>query len=511
MRWGIRSQVLLTLSAVLAFGLLASYVVTSRVTRATVLDAQVDQSRRLVELVSVHLEASTDQQSLDEALVRLRQRVVPNHLFLLGQHLRPVEDTPEMRLLFSRHVQAEDLVPYHARELRHGVLVDRSERPLLVVMAPLMTPLVTADVAVSVICLLVPLEGTMTRLEHITALYLLFALVILVMAVLLGYVFLGRTVVQPLHRLVRVVERIRGGQFRGDTEEGTGSTREMDQIFGSVERMTEQLESDRKSIRRHVSELEFANREIASAQERLVRTEKLASVGELAAGIAHEIGNPIATVQGYLDMLEEDQLEDEERQKVVGVMQQAIRRVATIIRDLLDFARPSGDPASTADVSEAVAAAVKLIGPQKRFRGIELKMELPSEPLLVTLAAGRLEQVVLNLLFNAADASGGEGEVRVRVYEREEGICVEVSDDGEGMDADRQARIFDPFFSSKEPGEGTGLGLAVCHGIIEDAGGKIEVVSAPGLGATFSVVMPAYKDPEADEEVSDAVSPDPGP
>ena len=85
--------------------------------------------------------------------------------------------------------------------------------------------------------------------------------------------------------------------------------------------------------------------------------------------------------------------------------------------------------------------------------------------------------------------------MRVTVYEREERVCVEISDDGEGIDPERQARIFDPFFSSKEPGEGTGLGLAVCHGIIEGAGGTIEVVSAPGCGATFTVVMPRHSEP----------------
>ncbi|MEC9072931.1 MAG: HAMP domain-containing protein, partial [Myxococcota bacterium] len=243
MRWGIRSQVLLTLSAVLAFGLLASYVVTSRVTRATVLDAQVAQSRRLVELVGVHLQVCETEEAINDALVQLRRRVTPDHLFLLGQDLRPMSDTPEMRLAFSNHLKPEDLVPFHAREVRHGILAGASSVPVLVVLAPLESPVLEA----SMICLMVPLEGTMTKLEHITALYLLFALVILVMAVLLGYVFLGRTVVQPLHRLVRVVERIRGGQFRGETEEGPGSTMEMRQIFGSVERMTEQLEADRKS------------------------------------------------------------------------------------------------------------------------------------------------------------------------------------------------------------------------------------------------------------------------
>ena len=485
MRWGIRSQVLLTLAVVLAFGLLASHVATSRLTREALLKARVNEVVGMAGLAAQQLGAHEGPEARTDNLARLRTHLAPDLLYLLGRDLRPIHADPEELVRFSQHVFPSDLVELHVGEPTHRTIMDRQGEPLLIVFYPV------ADPEISAMAVFAPLHGTLKHLDNITALYLTFALVILAMATILGYVFLGRTVVVPVARLVRVIDRIGGGQFSGE-EEAPGSSQEMRQLFGSVHRMSDQLDEDRLKIQRQVTALELANRDLASAQERLVRTEKLASVGELAAGVAHEIGNPIATVQGYVDMMESGPLPPEEHRPTVQAMQGAIGRVSTIIRDLLDFARPV--PPSDGDVmhdaTHAIRASLKLVEPQKRFRGMKVEQDIPERSLAVGMAEGRLEQVLVNLLLNAADACEGQGLIQLTVTVDEGEMIVEVSDDGVGISPDHLRRIFDPFFSTKEPGAGTGLGLAVCHGIIESAGGHLSVESEEGVGSTFRIVLP---------------------
>ena len=159
-------------------------------------------------------------------------------------------------------------------------------------------------------------------------------------------------------------------------------------------------------------------------------------------------------------------------------MQSAVQRVSTIIRDLLDFARPVtplGDGEQIHDAVHAIRASLKLVEPQKRFRGMTLETDIPDVALPIALPEGRLEQVLVNLLLNAADACEGSGTLRLTVSSGDGQMVVQVADDGAGIPEENLRRIFDPFFSTKEPGAGTGLGLAVCHGILESAGGRLQV------------------------------------
>ena len=339
------------------------------------------------------------------------------------------------------------------------------------------------------VALLAPLEATIAEVDRIDNLYVLFMLVILAMAMLLGYVLLGRIVVQPIYDLIRSVERVGGGEFSSGIADSV-ATGEFSQLFGSFRKMTGQLLSDRQKIQRQISELEVANREIATAQERLIRTEKLASVGELAAGVAHEIGNPMAVLQGYLEMLADEGLPEETRREYVEQMQRSVTRISGIIRELLDFARPTEDAHGEGDATLAVRSAVKLCDPQKRFRDLEMACEGIEDTLPVALSTGRLEQVMLNLLFNAADASEPGQRIDVTVRPTEDDVIIEVADQGHGIDDEGLRRIFDPFFTTKDPGQGTGLGLAVCYGIIQTCGGSMDVASRVGEGTTFTLVIP---------------------
>jgi two-component system NtrC family sensor kinase len=501
MRWSIRTQILLTLTVVLGFGLIASYIATSNVTRGAVTDARIHQARNVTALAAERFTGvPTEGLALAETLARIRPLVEPDRLFLLGPDLAPIVDAPTQRGRFQQLVRPADLVPYNHRQMRHGIVRARTGEPLLVVLAPVTSaPSRIGRSARSVptaVCLLAPLEGTIAEVDRIDRLYVLFMLIILAMAMLLGYVLLGRIVVQPIHDLIRSVDRVGGGEYTARIAESV-ATGEFSQLFRSFRRMTGQLSSDRRRIERQLSELEVANREIASTQDRLIRTEKLASVGELAAGVAHEIGNPMAVLQGYLEMLADGGLPDEVRHEYVSQMQRSVTRISGIIRELLDFARPSDDPLADGDAALAVRSALKLCGPQKRFRDLALHYDGSDEPVLVAVSTGRLEQVMLNLLFNAADASESGQRIEVGLKCEDGLVSIHVTDQGHGIDEDGLLRIFDPFFTTKDPGQGTGLGLAVCYGIIQTCGGSMDVKSAPGEGTTFTVCVPTPSAAEA--------------
>ncbi len=522
---GIRTQVLVALSVVLLFGLLASYLVTSRVTRTAVLDAEVEQARQTTALAAERFSGlRMDGWTLAEALQGMRPLVEPDALYLLGRDLTPTADSDASARSFRTMVEPRDLAVGLGQGLWHRTMTGLRGQPLLVVMAPFAgrerspgAPVVPEPAAV---CVIVDLTDTLARVERIELLYLLFTAIILVLATVLGYVLLGRAVVQPIERLVRRVERVGGEARSGSLAAELGTVRteeppsgELGQLHTAIDAMAVQLREDRQRIQHQISELELANREIAAKQEQLVRTGKLASVGELAAGVAHEIGNPLAVLQGYLELLRDEGLSERARTDYVEVMQGSVERIGTIIRDLLDFARPPRDADEGCDAFAAVRAAAKLVAPQKRMRDIEVVVEGAAqgglEAAQVAIPLGRLEQVLLNLLVNAADATDGRGRVWVRVEPGEvasEAVIV-VRDEGGGIKTEDRDRIFDPFFTTKEPGSGTGLGLAICHSLLQTYGGRIDVESQLGRGTAFRLVLPRVERPSQALRITSARSP----
>jgi C4-dicarboxylate-specific signal transduction histidine kinase len=242
-----------------------------------------------------------------------------------------------------------------------------------------------------------------------------------------------------------------------------------------------------------VDELERANRALADARESLVRTEKLATVGRLAAGVAHEVGNPLGAIAGYAEVAR-----DRLRRGAAGEADDFLarigaeaRRIDTIVHDLLDFARPAEPALAPVAVRAAVEAAVRLARPQPRFRGVEVALDLPAALPPALADARRLEQVLLNLLLNAGDAMGGAGRLEIGARAEAGVVEIAVADRGPGIPAGDLPRIFDPFFTTKPPGAGTGLGLSICHRLVESFGGSIEAANREGGGAVLRVRLRA--------------------
>ncbi|HJZ84474.1 MAG TPA: ATP-binding protein [Polyangia bacterium] len=227
--------------------------------------------------------------------------------------------------------------------------------------------------------------------------------------------------------------------------------------------------------------------ERARLEAELVRAEKLSAVGVLAAGVAHEINNPLTTILGYAKLLEEDHPD----LAALGLMAEEARRMQEIVRHLLDFSRQEPGAIAPIDLNAAVGRTLKLVSPQLKRRQIDVRAQLESELPAVPADERRLEQVLVNLAQNAAQAMEGGGILTVRTALCDGRALVEFCDTGVGIPADQLPRLFEPFFTTKGVGVGTGLGLAISRQIVVDHGGQIEVQSpGPGQGATFRVLLP---------------------
>ncbi len=304
--------------------------------------------------------------------------------------------------------------------------------------------------------------------------------VVLLLGVLNGLVLvaaaawlLRSVVVAPVLALERAAARVADGDL--DARVATRGTGELGRLADAFDRMTSSLREGRES---------------------LIRTEKLAGVGRLAAGVAHEVGNPLAAILGYAEILLSDSAD---RPLAPAVRRESLERVRTeteriqrIISELLEYARPPAETPEPVDLRATLVAALALVRVQARFHGVEARLEFAPELPPVRATTGRLTQLLLNLLLNAADAMEGTGAIVVDGRRDGGRVILGVTDDGPGVPVEHRARIFDPFFTTKEPGRGTGLGLAVCAAIAESYGGTVRLVAREaGLrGARFELTLP---------------------
>ncbi len=311
-------------------------------------------------------------------------------------------------------------------------------------------------------------------------------------------------------------------------------------LFGFLDITARKMAEDKlceshEKLRRALSELE-------EHKDRIVQSEKMASIGQLAAGVAHEINNPIGfvtsnlgTLSEYMDTLKamlllheqraalppgdqaerEDLLakiarirEDEDLAFILSdldnVMEETMEglvRVSEIVQNLKSFARKDRSGHSRHDVNAGIEAMVKVVWNELKYR-CRVDLNLGDIPPVLG-HGGKINQVLMNMMVNAAHAMPPEGGVlTVTTEQDDEWVVIRVTDNGCGMNDEVLSRIFDPFFTTKEVGSGTGLGLSISHGIIQDHGGHIDVDSTPGLGTTFRITLPIGEDPALDEDES---------
>ena len=296
-------------------------------------------------------------------------------------------------------------------------------------------------------------------------------------AILLCFVLLSVLLVlveRPLEELMETIERVRHGDLSTRVEFA-----KRDDDIGRLGRQFNEMVGQLNESRRKLEE--FHQREMA-------RAEHLATLGELAAGLAHEIRNPLAGIAGVVEVMSKDLPANSPSRAVTGDVQKEIRHIQDILNDLLFYARPRPPAFHPSDLNATIEQAVMLARQQVRNKPVQL-LFTPNPALpLVDHDPALIQQVVLNLLLNGIQAISGAGKVEVSATLEQHQAIVEVADTGRGIPSDALHKIFKPFFTTRS--EGTGLGLSLANGIVQSHGGKIEVSSEPGKGSRFLIELP---------------------
>jgi two-component system NtrC family sensor kinase len=331
------------------------------------------------------------------------------------------------------------------------------------------------------------IAGTTQYLGTLLVIYLLVhGLAILVF----GYFNLTSLIVRPVEKLRMQAVRLGEGKF--DIEVEKRGAKEIQEVGEALSAAAARLKSQRDDLVVKIEQLEKARTEILRSQEAVLRSQKLASVGRLTAGVAHEIGNPLTSIIGFIDVLADDGPGAEERRDYLERMRKEAGRMSGIIKDLLTYARADGREISRTALQKVVNEACEIMKPQKLFKGITVERRVQEDLPPVMANGDRMIQVMVNLLLNAAEAMVGEGTIVIRLGRADDGKTAElaVEDSGPGIPAEVKDDVFEPFVTTKPEGQGTGLGLAVCHGIVRSYGGTIRAENTAGGGARFIIRLP---------------------
>jgi signal transduction histidine kinase len=387
----------------------------------------------------------------------------------------------------------------------------------------------------------IPLEDLKETLFRSQSIIFLYVFLTAFLLIVMGSFLLSRVIINPLKKLMQMSDKIAEGNL--ELMNGPSGGNEVGKVLASFNHMASRLREDRSKMEEYIASLKKVNWELRLAQDEIIRSEKLASIGRLAAGVAHEVGNPTGAILGYLDLLSKGGLAEAEKVEVLKRAENEAERIRRIVRELLEFSRPSPRREEEVEVNEVIDRALSLLSHQKKvWEQIQVVREFQKDLPRWKGNPHHLQQVMINLLLNAADAlvpnnpvqPGGEKKIRIttRALPQEEradslGLAtrkkkegapgtdsslfridrdshppspqkvrsilqVEVEDTGPGIPAETLGRIFEPFYSTKPPGKGTGLGLAICLGILESYGGKISVQSESGIGTRFTILLPIF-------------------
>ena len=346
---------------------------------------------------------------------------------------------------------------------------------------------------------------------------------------LLANYLIARLVLRPVQAAAATAEAVAGGDYARRAP--PAESREMAALSHALNRMADQLLENQEKLAHNVQSLDDTNRRLLATTRDLVEAEKLASIGRLAAGVAHEVGNPLGALLGYASILRRRGADPE----VAAGVENEAKRIDRIIRGLLDYARPAPPEREPVDVNAAVHAAVGLLRVRGVLAEVRVATELAGELPPVLGSPHLLEQAFVNLLDNARLAMQGSGAITVttrleryqaadarvptrraddppgityahlrrprvtsvrdphRIEPGTETVRITIEDTGPGIPPEHIGKVFDPFFTTRPPGEGTGLGLAIVASTVADFGGRIEASSGAGGGAVFTLSLPTQR------------------
>jgi two-component system, NtrC family, sensor kinase len=272
-------------------------------------------------------------------------------------------------------------------------------------------------------------------------------------------------------------------------------------LKGAGDRLSELNDELRRNQELLEERIEYRTRELRESQALLVQQEKQAAFGLLAAGIAHEVGNPLAAISSLVQLMNRRDLDDYMHERL-GMVDDQLRRIQRTLRELVDFSRPASKDLASCDLKEVVQSALNVAKYYKRKKGKQIVTEFEDDLPRVEAVRDQLVQVFLNLVLNALDATEEGGTIRITSRRNSTGIEIDVADDGHGIAPDQQLMLFEPYFTTKPTG--TGLGLFVCRNMIEAVGGRIRLTESSPAGTRFTVWLPVSECP-APAAVSAAV------
>jgi len=349
------------------------------------------------------------------------------------------------------------------------------------------------------------LDDIYSNLRESQKIIIFYCLANLFVLLFISMLRLSRLVVRPIHRFIRLTEDVHSTDQFPDYP-GKRNT-EFNQLSNAIHQMARRIEADKERIEESLHSLEKAHADLKKTQKEMIRAEKLASIGRLSAGIAHEIGNPIGVVLGYLGLLKKQPAFTAEARgrEYIERAESEINRINTIIRQLLDFSRSSSSDRQVVFVHALIKDVGQMISSQPLMEKVKLVYDYSASDERIYADYQQLRQVLINLLINAVDSiavsnNSETGEILLRTRDipasdenavnQSATVELTVTDNGTGIAREEIDNIFDPFYTTKEPGKGTGLGLSVSYMIIEQIGGTINVKSELEQGTAISIYLP---------------------
>jgi signal transduction histidine kinase len=305
--------------------------------------------------------------------------------------------------------------------------------------------------------------------------YLVFSVISALVPNLILVLLIVRTISRPLGRLTVAAVQVTHGGY-GTEVDLRKSNDEIGLLAESFNEMSRKMADDIEQLRQ--------------LNEQLIRTEKLAAMGTLSAGLAHEVNNPLASISSLIQMMQAKNDLNADTNEKLKLISTQISRITQVTRDMMDFARIRPAAKSLVEINQVITASLRLANFDKSFQKLRLKKDLAEDLPKVFADQDQLQQVFLNLFLNARDAMPNGGELFVKTSATKKEITIQIKDNGSGIDEKNIKRIFDPFFTTKPAGKGTGLGLAVCYGIITAHGGRIEAAANESNGTTFFIALP---------------------
>lgn len=492
-RWGLQTEVGFHLGVLLAAALLFSGLVQLKVAEKELVRLRILHASTLLELLVSQWEPPSGDRVQPPGDLGFYRRL--NRVDWGGrlQKLYVLDDVGNTEVLFGDNSGSIDLSVVRRARLTRQVQVDfrPSHRFLPLWPGPqgdlkITVPVSSKNGTICIFQMALAMDKAWPQPWYAVNMMVLFSCVFGLTLLFVGLGVLGKTVIRPVQVLQQATRRIT--ENRLPEQLSTQGPQEIADMTMAFNDMTMALAREQARTRETIEQLQLSNASLETAQAEVVRSEKMASVGHLAAGMAHEIGNPLGATIGYLNLLKGNVLPEEEQELVQRSLEE-LSRIDHLVKDLLDYARPAELCDEILDPGEILLEACDLLQKQGALKGVHVERNLPDDLPKVRACRHKLLQVAVNLLLNARDALEGDGAIRLEGRASNSEVCLAVIDNGPGVAKEIIGHLFDPFFTTKGPGEGRGLGLAVCQRTMEEMGGRIEVESNSGEGACFELIF----------------------